>query len=165
MKHITRIAHIEDIFYITQVYNEGIEDRTATLETKLKTVDEMKSWFLCRDDRYKVIVIEDDKGQIVGWASFNIFNFKECYKGVADISIYIKGSARGNGVGKILLTHLMEIAKEQGFYKVVLHMIALNLVAKKLYQSLGFREVGTYINQGILKGKWIDMTIMEKSLI
>lgn len=165
MKYITRIANIEDISYITQIYNEGIEDKTATLETKLKTFDEMKDWFLCKTHRHKIMVIENEENQIVGWASLNMFNFKDCYQGVADISIYIKRSARGNGTGKILLNYLIKIAKEQGFYKIVLNMVSFNLAAKKLYQSFGFREVGTYINQGILNGKWTDMTIMEKLLI
>lgn len=165
MNYITRIANIEDISSITQIYNEGIKDRTATLETRLKTVDDMENWFLGKTHRHKVMVIENDENQIVGWASLNMFNFKECYQGVADVSIYIKRSIRGNGAGKILLCYLVQIAKEQGFYKIVLNMVAFNLAAKKLYQSLGFREVGTYINQGILNGKWIDMTIMEKLLI
>ncbi len=44
-KYRTRLATIDDVSSIVQIYNEGIEDRIATLETKLKTYEEMNEWF------------------------------------------------------------------------------------------------------------------------
>ncbi len=161
---LTRIATISDIEQITDIYNQGIQDRIATLEANLKSVDEMKTWFTTRSDRHKVIVIEDECGYIKGWASLNVFNLRECYQGVADLSIYIRRGERGKGLGKILLQALIAIAKEAGFYKLVLSTFAFNDAGQKLYNSLGFVKVGTYIKQGMLDGKWIDMTIMEKFL-
>jgi len=164
MAYIIRFATVEDISFITDIYNQGIEDRIATLETRLRTIDEMKEWLQNRSDRHKVVIIENENNEVLGWASLNVFNSRCCYSGVADISIYIKRNFRGKGFGKILLNHLIETAKEQGFNKIVLHMLAFNTAGKNLYISSGFREVGTYIKQGLLDGKWVDVTIMEKLL-
>lgn len=164
MQYSTRPAEMKDLPAITMIYNQGIEDRTATLETTLKTGEEMKTWFLARDQKHKVLIIEDGKEDVFGWASLNVFNSSCAYNGVSDISIYIRRDMRGKGTGKILLADLINTAKEQGFSKLVLSMSGINLIAKGLYQSLGFREVGVYKNHGILDGKWMDVVIMEKIL-
>lgn len=162
---LIRIASIGDIAQITEIYNQGIQDRIATLEADTKTVEEMEKWFAIRSDRHKVIVVEDGRGYIKGWASLNIFNARACYQGVADLSIYIRQEERGKGLGKSLLTALVELAKQSGFHKLVLSTFAFNGAGQKLYASLGFVKVGTYMKQGMLDGKWIDMTIMEKFLL
>lgn len=161
MDYIVREAGIGDIESIANIYNQGIEDRVATLETRLRTNGEMSDWLNNRESRYKVLVVSNKSGQIYGWSSLNVFNSRCCYNGVADISIYISRDHRGNGIGKILLKGLIDLAKTENFNKLVLSTFSFNEVGKKLYRSLGFREVGTYIKQGILDDKFIDITIME----
>jgi L-amino acid N-acyltransferase YncA len=150
--------------HIKEIYNQGIEDRIATLETRLRDTLEMQEWFSSREERHKVIVIEDIQGRVMGWASINPFNSRCCYSGVGDLSIYIERSMRGKGLGRILLGSLIDTAIKQEFHKLVLSTFEFNETGKKLYKSLGFREVGTYINQGILDGRFVNITIMEKLL-
>lgn len=163
--YLIRIATISDIEQIAEIYNQGIQDRVATLEANTKSMEEMEKWFSIRSDRHKVIIVEDEQGYVKGWASLNVFNPRACYQGVADLSIYIRREERGRGFGKILLTALIDIAKQVGFYKLVLSTFALNYVGQKLYTTVGFTKVGTYMKQGMLDGRWIDMTIMEKFLL
>lgn len=165
MNYSTRIAEVEDIPAITKIYNQGIEDRIATLEVRLRTEDEMKDWLTSRSEKNKVLVIEDENRNVYGWASLNTFNSRCCYSGIADVSIYIERQMRGKGLGKILLSSLIETAKEQGFHKMVLSTFKFNEAGQRLYKAMGFREVGTYIKQGMLDGKWVDVTIMEKLLL
>ncbi len=164
MNYKVREAEIKDIPYITRIYNEGIMDRIATLETRLRDKAEMEDWLTSRGERYKVKVIEDSQGKIKGWASINVFNPRCCYSGVGDISIYVERVMRGKGLGKILLAEVIHTARKHGFHKLVLSTFEVNEAGKGLYKSLGFREVGTYINQGMLDGKFVNITIMEKLL-
>ncbi len=120
MRYSTRLATIKDIPSITTIYNQGIEDRIATLEARLRTTDDMRQLLLNRSEKYKVIVLTDESNTLLGWASLNMFNSRCCYNGVVDISIYIERDMRGKGLGKILLNSLIEAAKEQGFHKLVL---------------------------------------------
>ncbi len=165
MNYTTRFATLKDIPYITKIYNQGIEDRIATLETRLRTTEDMEKWLTSRSEKHKVLVITDNNDNVLGWASLNVFNSRCCYSGVVDISIYIERNMRGKGLGKLLLSDLIDVARNQGFHKLVLSTFEFNKAGKKLYLSMDFREVGTYINQGILDGKWINITIMEKLLI
>jgi len=162
---LIRIATINDVEQIAEIYNQGIQDRVATMEANTKSIEEVGKWFSIRSERHKVIVIEDEKGYIQGWASLNVFNARKCYQGVADLSIYIRREERGKGLGKKLLVALIGIAKQVGFHKMVLSTFASNLAGQGLYASVGFTKVGTYMKQGMLDGKWMDTTIMEKLLI
>ena len=161
-KSLIRIATIDDVEQITEIYNQGILDRVATMEANTKSIEQEGQWFSSRSERHKVVVIEDKKGYIKGWASLNVFNARECYRGVADLSIYIRREERGKGLGKQLLVALIEVAKQAGFHKLVLSTFAFNLAGQGLYASVGFTKVGTYMKQGMLDGKWMDTTIMEK---
>jgi L-amino acid N-acyltransferase YncA len=160
-----RIASFSDIEQITEIYNQGIQDRIATLESTTKSTEEMIAWFKNKSPRHKVLVINDENDVVKGWASLNVFNARECYQGVADLSIYIRRENRGQGLGKELLLALIEMGKQMGFYKMVLTTLAVNNTGHKLYQSVGFTKVGTYTKQGILDGKWVDVNIMEKFLL
>ena len=164
MSYITREASIEDVTAIKEIFNEGIEDRIATLETTPRTDEDMKEWLLNRSKSHKVLVIENENKEVLGWASLNVFNSRCCYSGVVDISIYIRRNMRGKGLGKLLLGSLINTAKEEGFHKLILSTFKFNELGQGLYKSMGFREVGTYMEQGILDGKFIDVTIMEKIL-
>ncbi|SFL85870.1 arsinothricin resistance N-acetyltransferase ArsN1 family A [Pelosinus propionicus] len=162
---LIRIASLSDIKQITEIYNQGIQDRIATLETNTKSVEEMIAWLKNRSSRHKVLVLEDAEKRIKGWASLNVFNARECYKGVADLSIYINREERNKKLGKHLLLALIQVAKEEEFYKMVLTTLAVNRTGHKLYYALGFTKVGTYVKQGMLDGKWIDVHVMEKFLL
>jgi L-amino acid N-acyltransferase YncA len=160
-----RIASLCDIEQITEIYNQGIQDRIATLESATKSVGEMIDWLNNRSPRHRVLVIGDENNVVKGWASLNVFNARECYQGVADLSIYIRRENRGQGLGRELLLALVEMGKQMGFYKMVLTTLAANNTGHKLYQSVGFTKVGTYVKQGMLDGKWVDVNIMEKFLL
>ena len=59
---------------IAAIYNQGIEDRVATLETQLRTAEERAQWLAAKGPRYPVLVALDDNGSVVGWGSLNQFN-------------------------------------------------------------------------------------------
>lgn len=148
---------------ICEIYNQGIEDRIATLETDLRTPEERRQWLSHRGPRHPVIVAEA-AGAIVGWGSLNSFNPRRAYDFVADFSIYVARGWRGKGVGSLLLARLIELARDLGYHKLVLSAFPWNEGGMALYQKFGFRTVGIYREQGKLDGEWVDTIIMEKIL-
>ncbi|MEK4012725.1 arsinothricin resistance N-acetyltransferase ArsN1 family A [Peribacillus sp. FSL M8-0224] len=160
---IIREAMAADIDSIKEIYNQGIEDRIATLETELKDQAYMEEWFAKHIGRFKVIVA-DQEGEIVGWASLNPYNSRDAYKGVADLSVYISRDHRGKGIGCLLLQSIEKLAKENDFNKIVLFTFPFNQMGQGLYQKRGYREVGVFKNQGILDGEFVDVMAMEKLL-
>ncbi len=148
---------------IATIYNQGIADRIATLETEERTADERLAWLDARGPRHPVIVAEAD-GHVVGFGSLNSFNSRAAYDHVADFSLYVERSWRNRGVGGRLLQALIERAKQLRYHKLVLSAFPFNLAGLALYQKAGFRVVGTYREQGLLDGRWVDTIVMEKIL-
>lgn len=156
-------ARFEDVESILCIYNQGIADRIATLETDEKDLEYMSKWFLTREERYSVLVAKDEMG-VVGWASLNPYSNRCAYRSVADLSVYIKREKRGNGIGKMLLEAIEQKASENEFHKIILFTFPFNPAGQKLYQKLGYREVGIFKEQGELDGKPVDVMAMEKLL-
>ncbi|WAH38127.1 arsinothricin resistance N-acetyltransferase ArsN1 family A [Alicyclobacillus dauci] len=158
-----RFGRFEDLEAILTIYNQGIEDRIATLEVDQKDMDYMTNWFENHNGRYRVFVAETD-GEVVGWASLHPYSHRCAYAGVGELSVYIRRDWRGKGVGQKLLTALEAFAKENDFHKLILGTFPFNQNGQGLYHKMGFYEVGTFKNQGKLDGKWVDVMWMEKLL-
>jgi len=158
-----RPAILDDAGAICRIYNQGIEDRVATLETELRTPEERRRWLAGRDPRHPVIVAEED-GEVVGWASLNAFSARASYRFVADFSIYVERGRRGKGIGRQLLARLVELARDHGYHKMALATLPGNAAGLRLYEAFGFRTVGVYREQGEVDGRWMDTVIMEKLL-
>ena len=159
-----RPATEADAAAICLIYNQGIEDRLATLETELRTPDERRQWLGARGPRHPVIVAEAAAAGPIAWASLNVFNPRDAYRHVADISVYVERAWRGRGAGRALLARLVELGREHGFHKLVLSAFPFNPGGMALYERLGFRTVGVYREQGQLDGRWVDTIVMERLL-
>ena len=159
-----RDAAPEDAAAIARIYNQGILDRIATLETEERTARERRTWLRARGLRHPVLVAERD-GRVIGFGSLNPFSPRKAYEHVADFSLYVERSWRGRGVGGRLLQALIHRARILGYHKMVLSAFPFNRGGMALYRKSGFRVVGTYREQGLLDGRWVDTIIMEKLLV
>lgn len=159
----TRLATAADAAAIAAIYNEGIEDRLATLETELRTAEERREWLAGHGERHPALVAVRD-GVVVGWGSLNRFNPRPAYDHVVDFSVYIARSMRGHGVGRVLLGALIDAARALGFHKMVLAAFPTNAAGMRLYERMGFARVGIYREQGKLDGRWVDVVVMERIL-
>jgi phosphinothricin acetyltransferase len=158
-----RPATVADAAALCRIYNQGIQDRVATLETEERTPEERAQWLEARGPRHPVLVAESD-GAVVGWASLNVFNPRRAYEHVADLSLYVEREWRGRGVGRRLLDALVARARELDYHKLVLAAFPWNEAGMRAYQRAGFRDVGIYREQGRLDGRWVDTIVMEKIL-
>ena len=158
-----RLAQASDMETVAEIYNQGIEDRVATFETRLRTAAEMVTWLQEHSARYPVLVAECDD-VLRGWASVEPFSGRPCYDGVGSLSIYVHREFRGTGIGGKLLGVLLDAARQQKFHKLVLAALANNTAGRCLYERAGFRLVGTYEKQAQLDGVWLDVSLMEKLL-
>jgi L-amino acid N-acyltransferase YncA/DNA-binding transcriptional ArsR family regulator len=159
-----RDAAPDDAAAIATIYNQGIEDRVATLETMLRTPEERAEWMAARGPRHPVLVAEDGTTAVVGWCSLNSFNPRPAYDHVADISVYVARERRGRGIGDTMLSALEQRARAIGYHKLVLAAFPTNSAGMRLYERHGFLTVGIYREQGMLDGRWVDVIVMDKLL-
>jgi L-amino acid N-acyltransferase YncA len=153
-----RSATPDDADAIARIYNQGIEDRVATFETRLRSVEDVHAWF----DRVHPIMVVEDGGGVVAFAATFTYRPRECYAGIAEVSVYVARIYRRRGAGRIALEALIQAAKEAGFWKLLSRIFPENLASRGLVRQLGFREVGIYEKHGQLDGQWRDVVIVER---
>lgn len=153
MVHIRR-AKEEDLIAILDIYNQGIRNRIATLETEEKDLKYMSDWFLQRSDKYAVLTAAIEH-EVAGWASLKPYSHRCAYRGVADLSIYISRSYRGRGIGKALLASIEKEAVDADIHKIVLFTFPFNMLGQGLYSSMGYRQVGILKSRGNWTGNML----------
>jgi phosphinothricin acetyltransferase len=149
-----------DAAAIARIYNQGIEDRTATFETRPRSPDDIAAWF---DGTHPIILVEDD-GQPIAFASTSTYRPRECYRGVAEVSVYVAREARGRGAGRLALQALIDAATAAGFWKLLSRVFIENTASRRLIHACGFREVSVYEKHARLEGVWRDVIIVERLL-
>jgi L-amino acid N-acyltransferase YncA len=158
----TRDAAVADALAIARIYNEGIDDRVATFETRHRAAEDVFQWF---DGRHPVVVVEDDAGEVIAFAATSTYRPRDCYAGIAEFSVYTSRAARGHGAGRAAIGALVAAARPAGFWKLVSRVFVENTASRALLHATGFREVGVYERHGRLDGVWRDVVIVEKLLV
>ena len=152
------MATVADAAAIARIYNEGIEDRIATFETRPRSPREVKMWF---DDKHPIVVVEE-AGEVIAFAATSAYRPRECYAGIAELSVYVAQARRRQGAGRLALEEMLSAAERAGFWKLLSRVFPENTASRAPVRSLGFREVGTYEKHGCLDGVWRDVIIVER---
>jgi phosphinothricin acetyltransferase len=155
-----RAALVADAEAIAMIYNQGIADRVGTFETEPRTKEQIESWF---DGRHPIVVVEDG-GEVVAFASTSSYRSRPCYAGIAEFSVYVARDRRGTGAGRFAMTALLDAAGAAGYWKLISRIFPENAASRALMTKVGFREVGLYRRHGRLDGVWRDCVIVERLL-
>jgi len=153
-----RLALPTDAPALAAIYNQGIEDRVGTFETRVRTPADIESWF---DGRHPIVVVTEGC-DVIAYASTSPYRHgRPWYAGIAEFSVYVRRDWRGKGAGRLALSSLMQECEQAGFWKLISRIFVENAASRRLMRSLGFREVGIYEKHGQLDGIWRDVVIVE----
>jgi len=141
---------------VRDIYRQGIETGSATFETQLP---DWERWDAAHRKDCRLIAIQDE---VLGWAALSPVSTRHVYRGVAEVSVYVTGSARGCGIGKALLTSLIQASEAKGTWTLQAGIFPENAASIALHKSCGFREVGVRKKIGSLKGIWRDVLLLER---
>ncbi len=141
---------------VAAIYDEGIQSRSATLETQVPSWD---AWDAAHLAAPRLVAIDDD---VVAWAALSPMSRRECYRGVASLSIYVAAKARGRGVGRMLLERLVEASERAGIWTLEAWMFPENEASVALHRRSGFRLVGVRERIAQLDGVWRDALLFER---
>jgi phosphinothricin acetyltransferase len=142
---------------VRAIYEEGIATGHATFETE---VPEWREWDKShlRDCR----LVAKAKEQVVGWTALSPVSERCVYAGVAEVSIYITSSARGQGIGKTLLKALIDKSEKVGIWTLQAGVFPENTASIALHKACGFREIGYRSRIGQTGDVWRDVVLLER---
>jgi L-amino acid N-acyltransferase YncA len=155
-----RPALPENAGRVAEIFNQGVEDRVATFETREATPEDAARW-IAED----VVILGVRDETIVGWAKASPYADRHAYyEGVREATLYVVREARRTGVGRELLDALADVAAEAGAHKLVGKIFTSNGPSIAMVGGLGWREVGVHERHGTLDGEWKDVLVVEKLL-
>ncbi|CRZ35439.1 ribosomal protein S18 acetylase RimI-like enzyme [Herbinix hemicellulosilytica] len=130
----------KDILEAIAIWNEVVEEGVAFPQTEVLTESSGDEFF--SEQTFTGIAYDMDSGRIVGLYILHPNNVGRCGH-ICNTSYAVKKEFRGKGIGKKLVIHSMEKAKEQGFRILQFNaVVRSNERALRLYEKLGFVKLG-----------------------
>jgi L-amino acid N-acyltransferase YncA len=154
-----------DISVITRIYAEAVRHGTASFELEPPDEAEMaRRQRTLLDGGYPYLVAEID-GALVGYAYAGPYRPRPAYRFSVEDSIYIEPKAQARGIGRALLSRLIEEAERQGFRQMIAVIgDSAQTPSIELHRSLGFRLIGNIENVGFKFDRWLDSVLMQRVL-
>ena len=147
-----------DLDSVLEIFEEGILTGNATFE---KSPPSKIEWDNQHIKAGRLVSVMNDK--VIGWAALSPISDRSVYSGVSDVSIYVKQSERGKGIGKKLLETAVEKAREIHTYRIRIETHTYMKAANKLYKSYGFRKVQSFPTE-IPEVIWPHTLFMELNI-
>jgi len=152
-----RAMRSEDWPAVRSIYSEGIATGNATFET------EPPEWLKWNQGHLQGCrLVAQDSQRTLGWAALSPVSRRRVYSGVAEVSVYVAGEARGRGVGRLLLQSLVESSERCRIWTLQAGIFPENVPSIALHKGCGFREVGLRQRLGQRDGVWRDVVLLER---
>jgi phosphinothricin acetyltransferase len=160
-----RPARIGDAEAIARIYNASVLGSAATFQVAPDSVAVRRRWLRGRGREHPVFVVEPGGGGgVVGWAALSAYSVREAWRYTVEDSIYLDASVQGRGLGRVVLGHLLGVARELGLHGVVARIEAGQPASLALHRSMGFAEAGRLREAGWKFGCWHDVVYMQRLL-
>ncbi|MEO5772375.1 MAG: N-acetyltransferase family protein [Burkholderiaceae bacterium] len=162
---IIRPSTEADVPAIAHIYGHAVQNGTGTFETEVPSLEDMARR---RDDvlakRLPWLVAEKSH-DILGYAYANPFRPRLAYRFCLEDSIYLDQSARGQGIGRLLLAELIARCEARGARRMLAVIgDGANSASIGVHAACGFEPCGRFDQAGWKFGRWLDVVLMQRPL-
>lgn len=164
---LIRPAELDDAAALMEIYNPVVLTSTATFDLVPRDLGEQRAWIADRSGARVVLVAVDDDvavAPVAGFAALSPYRDRAAYATTVEDSVYVHPDHQGRGVGRQLLTALVDTARAHGFHAVMGRIVADHEASIALHAACGFEVVGTEREVGRKFGRWLDVTTMQRLL-
>lgn len=151
---------------IQAIFNHAIEQTTALYEYHPRSLEQVQTWLLQKKaDRLPVLGLYSAADTLQGFASYGPFRPWPAFQYTVEHSIYLHPQAQGKGLGRPLLSALIQAAEAQQYHVMMAAIDASNQASCALHQRLGFQCVGRLKQVGYKFGRWLDLDFYQLQLM
>ena len=162
-----RAARAADAEQIAAIWNHEARETFATTDTEPRDAAAQRAWLAAHSSAYPVLVAateNDGQSQIAGYAALTAYRPKPAFARTVEDSVYVDRAWRARGVGRLLLSALLERATGLGHRSVIARITAENVASRRLHEGLGFRLVGVEEEIAVKFGRWLDVAVYQRRL-
>ncbi len=143
MKIRIRVAKIDDLPMIVEIYNQAVPTHRSTANTTPVTVEARKKWFEEHESDHHPIFVAELDGCVIGWCSLSVYRpGRAALRFTSEISYYVDTSHQGQGVGQALIHHAVQAGPGLGIKNIIAVLLDRNEPSRKLLEKLGFQQWG-----------------------
>lgn len=154
-----RLANINDLIRIVEIYNQTINLKNVTADTSPISVESRVDWFKQFNEQRPLWVYEIEKN-VVAWLSIRSFYGRPAYQNTVEIGLYIDQNNRQNGIGSELLLHAFNECKKNGTETILAFIFGNNQISLNFFGKYGFVEYGSLPQVAEIDGEKIDLKIL-----
>ncbi|KAA1007319.1 N-acetyltransferase family protein [Paraburkholderia panacisoli] len=160
-----RDASEADLPAIQAIYAHHVLTGVASFEETPPSVDDLRARLASVRSHGLPYMIAEIDGQVAGYCYATPYRPRAAYRNTIEDSIYVSNAYRGRGIGRVLLQALIERC-EAGPWRQMVAVIADGGSggSLSLHQQLGFELTGTLKAVGFKHGRWLDTTLMQRTL-
>jgi phosphinothricin acetyltransferase len=166
-----RLATLDDAEAIRQIYNREVTGSTVTFDLVPRSLAEQRAWLAAHAGAHPAIVAVDGGGDggggresVAGFGSLTPYRDRPAYSTTVENSVYVHHDRRGQGVGRLLLEELVDLATQHGFHSMMARIVGGHEASIALHAACGFELVGVEREVGRKFGKWLDVALMQRLL-
>ncbi|REK12019.1 MAG: N-acetyltransferase [Planctomycetota bacterium] len=159
-----RLATEDDLVAINDIYNYYVLHSTCTYQLEAEPIEDRAAWFRERLRQCLPVTVAEHGTQVVGWGSLSRFHPRTGYASTVEASVYINHQHHRRGLGRLLLSDLVERARSAGFHSVIGGASAEQTASIALQESLGFKRVGQLVQVGYKFNTWLDVIYLQRML-
>ena len=160
-----RPIRIEDAAAVAAIYNHYIEHSTATFDTEPLSDRQMLSRLEAIVGRRPGYVSLSEAGEFQGYAYAHPRKEIAAYRYTLETTIYLAPRFVGQGIGRALLSHLVEGCRREGDRSLIACITQGNVASEVLHRKMGFRPGSRCVQVGTKFGRWIDVADYQLLLV
>ena len=160
----TRLVERRDADALRAIYNVEVLESTVTFDLRPRSLTEQLAWIDGHSGGHPAIVAVDGDGEVGGFASLTPYRPRPAYSTTVEDSVYVRRDLRGRGVGRLLLTDLVQLARDHGFHAIIGRVVGDHEASIALHADCGFVQVGREREVGRKFNRWLDVVLMQKML-
>ncbi|MPM32610.1 L-methionine sulfoximine/L-methionine sulfone acetyltransferase [bioreactor metagenome] len=159
-----REANKKDLMDILEIYNDAILNTTAIYDYKVHNLDDRIQWYEKKEQEGYPLLVFEEKGKAVAFATFGPFRAWPAYKYTIEHSVYVHKDYRNQGIATKLMQEIIKIANAKGYATLVAGIDAANEGSIKMHEKLGFEFSGVIKKAGYKFNKWLDLAFYQLDL-
>ncbi|WP_276479565.1 GNAT family N-acetyltransferase [Paraflavitalea pollutisoli] len=142
---------------LLDIYRQGILSGMATFETQVPDWTEFDNKFLPHTR-----IMSKEGPEITGWAALAPVSSRDCYHGVAEVSVYVAQAHQRKGIGRALLLELIAESERNGIWSLLSVIHEENRASIHLHEQCSFRYIGYRERVAQLDGIWRTTVMLER---
>lgn len=165
MNPVIRPSRDEDVPIFAAIYAASVATETASWEYAAPSLAEFtrrRADVLAQGFPYYTAELD---GAVVGYSHASHYRARVGYRFVVEDSVYVLQAMKGRGIGKQLLTALIDECARRGYRQMVAVIgDSANLGSIRLHEACGFERAALFKSIGFKFDRWLDSVQMQRAL-